>query len=184
MDTLRQQIAQLSGNDAELRVFQPNPNVWRMKPEEFVPAVASAVAASTVLAELRLVDLGLTDSDARMLAEAVGHNQSVVVLDLSKNRISSDGAVSIAEALHDNTTLKELVLLDNLRFGDPCLNAYVEMLLRNVTLTKITWRLETRMSTKVNAMLTRNKEIERRVKAGKPFDDIDPRNTEAPAQDN
>jgi hypothetical protein len=81
----------------------------------------------------------------------------------------------IAEALKTNSALKELVLLDNLRFGDTCVHTFLAMLEHNVTLTKITWRLECRTSTKLAALLTRNREIERRLRTGKPIDDIDPR---------
>ena len=44
----------------------------------------------------------------------------------------------------------------------------------NTTLTKIIWRLESRQSFALNKLITRNGEIERRLKAGRDVSDIMP----------
>ena len=55
------------------------------------------------------------------------------------------------------------------------MHAFMEMFEHNIVLTKITWRLECRASTKLNQLQSRNKEIERRQRTGKDFADLDPR---------
>ena len=49
---------------------------------------------------------------------------------------------------------------------------YKEMLNTNTTLTKITWRLQSRQSSALSKLLTRNSEIERRLKAGRDISDL------------
>ena len=51
---------------------------------------------------------------------------------------------------------------------------YREMFNTNTTLTKIIWRLESRQSFALNKLITRNGEIERRLKAGRDVSDIMP----------
>eukprot|EP00966_Prymnesium_polylepis_P256450 5924496-Prymnesium_polylepis.1 len=49
--------------------------------------------------------------------------------------------------------------------GDSTLTAYLDMFNSNVTLLKIVWRLESRQSFRLTKMLTRNNDIDRRIKA-------------------
>lgn len=77
-------------------------------------------------------------------------------------------------ALRENNTLEELKLLGNTTPGEGCLSTLVETFEYNTALKNIVWRLESRQSFKINQQITRNKEIERRLKAGKSVDDIDP----------
>ena len=155
-DIITNAIEQIRANDATLTVFVANPSVYRLKEQTYTPALAEALAGNTNLKELRLIGCGLTDVSARALSTAIATNAGLTLLDLSQNRISSDGAVAISEALKTNTTLKELVLLDNMRFGDSCMHAFVEMFEHNITLIKITWRLECRTSTKLNQSIMRH----------------------------
>jgi hypothetical protein len=45
--------------------------------------------------------------------------------------------------------------------GDGCLDAFLSMFETNITLLKITWRLESRKSFALNKLITRNNEIDR-----------------------
>ena len=76
--------------------------------------------------------------------------------------------------MKENNTLEELKLLGNERPGEGCLTKLIDTFEYNTSLKNIVWRLESRQSFKINACITRNKEIERRKKLGKSIDDIDP----------
>jgi Ran GTPase-activating protein (RanGAP) involved in mRNA processing and transport len=57
-------------------------------------------------------------SGLELIAEGLAHNGSVLSLDLSDNRISSVGAIELAEALHsDKCKVAELLLANN-RIGE------------------------------------------------------------------
>lgn len=58
--------------------------------------------------------------------------------------------------------------------GEGCLTTLVETFEYNTSLLNIIWRLESRQSFKINQQITRNKEIQRRLAAGKSVDDVDP----------
>lgn len=117
-DTITSAIEQIRANDAGMTSFVPNGTVYRLKEAVYTASLSEALSANTCLKELRLVDCGLTDASVRALAGALAANAGLTLVDFSKNRISSEGAIAISEALKTNQTLKELILLDNLRFGD------------------------------------------------------------------
>jgi len=96
---------------------------------------------------------------------------------LEKNKIGSAGAEAIAHALKSNTTLTELVLLgQNKEFGEQCLSAWIDCFEYNVHLLKITWRLNSRQSFKINKSIVRNNEIQKRLKNGTNYDELLPKN--------
>lgn len=54
-----------------------------------------------------------------LIAEGLAHNGSLLSLDLSDNKVSSVGAIELAEALHgDNCKVAELLLANN-KIGRP-----------------------------------------------------------------
>ena len=60
------------------------------------------------------------------------------------------------------------------RFGDATLHAFDDMFNTNVTLLKIIWRLESRQSFRLTKMLTRNNDIDRRIKTSKEYESLMP----------
>ena len=60
------------------------------------------------------------------------------------------------------------------KFGEECVMKYREMFNSNTTLTKISWRLESRQSFALNKCITRNSDIQRRLEAGRDVSDILP----------
>jgi hypothetical protein len=62
----------------------------------------------------------------------------------------------------------------NAKLGDATLHAFSDMFATNVTLLKIVWRLESRQSFRINKLLVRNNDIDRRIKAGKEYADLLP----------
>merc|ERR1711953_562722 len=103
-------------------------------------------------------------------------NQCIEEVSLEKNKISSHGAKLIAQGLTDNKSVKTLNLLQQAvkSFGDDCLDAFVIMYATNITLTKLTWRLDSRKSFMLAKLQTRNIEIQKRIANGKDYNDLLP----------
>lgn len=59
-------------------------------------------------------------------------------------------------------------------FGDVVLTEFLKMFDTNVTLLKLTWRVDSRKAFALNGLVTRNNEINRRLKTGRPYDDLLP----------
>eukprot|EP00958_Prasinococcus_capsulatus_P000007 scaffold1_cov402-Prasinococcus_capsulatus_cf.AAC.7 len=107
-----------------------------------------------------------------MFLRATQVNRQLAVLRLEGNSIDSAGAIALAQALRGNTSLRELHLgnqMSRTPFGDPCVTEYMMMLEVNLTLLKLHWRLDSRKGFAVERMLTRNNEINRRLRAGKDY---------------
>ncbi|KAH3767783.1 GTPase-activating protein gyp7 [Pelomyxa schiedti] len=175
MDAVRNQIRLIQTNDPGVTEWAALNSGWRLDSAANLGGLLEGLRTNTCLQVLRLSELGLTDSDAKMIAEVLPVNSTLKTLDLSRNRIGMEGAIAIAQGLRNNNSIKELVLLDNPRYSDAVLMAYAEMFEDNTALTKITWRVESRAATRVTSMLSRNKEIERRIRQGQSTDSIDPK---------
>lgn len=158
-------IAKVRADDEGTAVFAPSGGLYRLREAQYTQELADALAHNTKLRELRLVDCGLTDASARLVAQALAHNAGVAVCDLSRNRIGAEGLAALAETLRTNAALAELVLLDIPRVGEQTAALWCDALEHsNTTLVKVTWRLETRSSTRLNSFLTRNRDTARRLK--------------------
>ena len=145
------------------------------RPDEYTAQLSAALKKNKYLKQLRLEGNGLGDRDCAVLAEGIAANSCLQVLDLQKNRISNDGGSALANGIAKNTSLIEINLMNQpARWGDGCLDAFLAMFDSNVTLLKITWRLESRKSFALNKMITRNNEIDRRKKCGMAYHDLLP----------
>ncbi|KAK3269430.1 hypothetical protein CYMTET_22127 [Cymbomonas tetramitiformis] len=170
-------VERITANDATLdKVELIGSAVYQMKAEETTAALAQGLAANTHLRELHLVTCGISDQGAAALGHALATNRSLVVLNLEGNKIKSEGGIALAAGLAKNRTLQSLSLLNQQQkaFGDACLTAFMEMFEENVTLLKISWRLDSRKSFALNKLMTRNNEIDRRLKSNMPFEDLLP----------
>ena len=78
----------------------------------------------------------ISDAGAVSVAEALHHNSTLTKLDLSNNSISDAGAVSVAEALHHNSTLTKLDLSNN-SISDAGAVALAQALHHNSILTRL-----------------------------------------------
>ena len=145
------------------------------RPDEYTAQLSAALKKNKYLKQLRLEGNGIGDRDCAVLAEGIAANSCLQVLDLQKNRISNDGGSALANGIAKNTSLIEINLMNQpARWGDGCLDAFLAMFDSNVTLLKITWRLESRKSFALNKMITRNNEIDRRKKCGMAYHDLLP----------
>lgn len=148
----------------------------RMKPAENLGDIVAALKGNKSIKRLILMDCELPDAACVPLEELFKHNQSLEEVSLEKNKISSHGAKMIANGLADNSSVRTLNLLQQAvkSFGDDCLDSFVIMYGTNITLTKLTWRLDSRKSFVLAKLQTRNIEIQKRVAAGTDFNSFLP----------
>mmetsp|Transcript_42082 Transcript_42082/g.82329 ORF Transcript_42082/g.82329 Transcript_42082/m.82329 type:complete len:258 (+) Transcript_42082:242-1015(+) len=170
-------IAQVAANDATLEVLDLSGSaIFQMKPDEYMAQISEALAKNTVVKELVLVNCGIGDRGCESLQAALAVNTTLAVINLEKNTISATGASSLAMGLKNNSGVREINLMNQTqgRWTDRCLDDFLQMFETNVSLTKIVWRLESRKSFAINKMITRNNEIDRRVKSNLDYDDVLP----------
>jgi len=167
---------QIAENDPSCtNVDLSNQAAYQCRPDDYTGQIANAIKNNKYLKQLNLEGDGLGDREAAALAEGLAANTSITVLDLKKNRINNDGGSALAKGIAKNSTLVEINLMNQpSRWGDQCLDDFLAMFDTNITLLKITWRLESRKSFALNKMITRNNEIDRRKKNGMVYNDLLP----------
>uniref|UniRef100_A0A6U5BWJ7 Uncharacterized protein n=1 Tax=Hemiselmis andersenii TaxID=464988 RepID=A0A6U5BWJ7_HEMAN len=170
-------IAQVAANDASLEVVDLSGSaIFSMKSDDYMQQLSDALARNTVVKELVLRECGIGDRGCEFLKAALATNKTLAVINLEKNSISGTGGSSLAQGLQDNIGVREVNLMSQTqtKWTDRCLDDFLQMFDTNVSLVKIVWRLDSRKSFAINKMITRNNEIERRVKAGMECDDVLP----------
>ena len=103
----------------------------------------SSIASSGPPSQLYTEEAGLcynniSDGGAVSLAQALHHNSTLKELNFSKNNISDAGAVALAQDLHYNSTLKLLDLSGNDAIGKEGSHQLVQALTVNTSITKAT----------------------------------------------
>ena len=117
-----------------------NPS-FRMKPTESVEKLVEALSQDGCkVTQLVMKECEIPDAACEALSTLLKKNHTIVELDLEKNRISSEGAITLADGLAENRGVKTLNLLNQgsgTQFGEECLKRYTEMFNTNTTLTTI-----------------------------------------------
>jgi len=141
----------------------------QMKPAESMATLVEALRENNSVKTLVLRQCGLNDAAASEIGGLLEKNQVIEELDLEHNNISSSGAIAIANGLIKNHGIRQLNMLHQHGgcFGEVTLERFMEMLGKNITLTKIMWRLESRKSFALTKAISRNVEIWRRVGLGR-----------------
>ena len=167
----------LESNDPTVTVCDLSNNaVLQMKAPELMPKLAAALAKNTTCQELNLSGCGLMDATVVDLAKALETNQTLISLNLEGNKIGNDGATALATSLAKNKGVMVINLMGQkgTKFGDATLHAWTDMFSSNITLLKIIWRLESRQSFRLNKMVVRNNDINKRIKDGKDYAELLP----------
>jgi len=82
-------------------------------PASTYQGLANALKTNTTLKEIRLVDRSINDDAASHFAEALKINKTLTILDLSGNRITSNGARILGDVLMNENSKVKLNLVDN-----------------------------------------------------------------------
>jgi hypothetical protein len=99
--------------------------------------VAHIVKVNTTLELLHVPWNRVSDEGATCLGQSLGHNYSLVSLDLSRNSIGDEGCLRLCEGVRANSTLTKLNLDYNVDIGGPGVKGVAEMLLENSRLTEL-----------------------------------------------
>lgn len=80
--------------------------------------VEKMLKVNKTLRSMRLQDCGLEDNIVTHIATGIAENDSIKILDLSCNRITTNSLLNVLKSLERNTTLQELDLQLNLKKRD------------------------------------------------------------------
>jgi len=112
------------------------------------------------------------DVAADLIASLLCENHTIQEIDLQSNRFTSLGAISIARGLAKNEGVHTINLRNQpQKFGEECIEAYKDIFVTNLTLTKIVWDVDARSARVLGDYMARNFEIARRKVAGKDVQD-------------
>ena len=165
-------LVRVQENDPSLQIIDFSGKITFSN--EYAVKYAAALRDNTHVRELHLANANVITSGGKALGEMLAVNKSLRVLNVEKNKIMTEGLEVIGAGLKTNTTLQELNLFQNAEPGTAACEAFIDSLQRNITLLKVSWRITSRQSFAINKMITRNNEIVRRRREGKPFDDLLP----------
>ncbi|KNC97230.1 uncharacterized protein SPPG_07617 [Spizellomyces punctatus DAOM BR117] len=127
-------------------------------------ALAGGLLKNTHLKKVALKGVGFQTQNAIELAEALKHNTTLEVLDLSNNQIAPAGIKALAEMLQENQGLKELRLSQQRApAGTDAEQSLARALAKNETLTRLSLQIRDVASRNaIDRSITRNKEIARK----------------------
>jgi len=174
--TVTQLVKQVT-DDASMTSFQAAGNASiRMKCAEALEKLCEPLKTHKCIKQVILSECEITDDACVWLGKILEENHVIEELILDKNKIQSEGAKTLADALIKNKGLRTLNLMQQAvnNFGEDTLERYITMFNDNITLTKIQWRLESRKSFMLNKLQTRNVEITKRKNKGQDYDSFLP----------
>lgn len=163
--------------DASMAALEVSGNASiKMKSTEALAALAPGLKVHKGIKTVNFTECEITDGGCEVLADILANNHVIETVILEKNKITSAGAMKLADGLAGNKGVRTLNLLQQAvkSFGDECLDHFVLMYGTNITLTKMTWRLDSRKSFMLAKLQTRNIEIQKAKAAGKDCEHLLP----------
>ena len=170
--------------DASMNALEVSGNSSiKMKSTEALAALAPGLKAHKGIKTVNFTECEITDGGCDVLADILTNNHVIETVVLEKNKITSAGAMKLADGLAGNKGVRTLNLLQQAvkSFGDECLDHFVLMYGTNITLTKMTWRLDSRKSFMLAKLQTRNIEIQKAITLGKDHQHLLPDNLKSGA---
>ncbi|KAK3245912.1 hypothetical protein CYMTET_44536 [Cymbomonas tetramitiformis] len=135
----------------------------QLKPDDRLE-LCYALESNTTITSLLLTRLQLKDDFAEGLARTLRVNKCLERIDLDSNNISGRGVIAIAEALVENTALKELRIQSQAgTIGTDAEQAFVQALEQNTILRKLGFNFKNaNFRSKCEGYLMRNQDLVRR----------------------
>jgi len=174
--TIADLVKDIEGDASMSTLDVTNNSSIKMKSAEALAALAPGLKAHKGIKTINFTECEITDGCCEVLADILSTNHVIETVILEKNKITSTGAQTLADGLAGNKGVRTLNLLQQAvkSFGDECLDHFVLMYGTNITLTKMTWRLDSRKSFMLAKLQTRNIEIQKAKDLGKPFEHLLP----------
>jgi len=173
--TLAALLANLNEDQSMSTLDLTNNVSVRMQATQALQQLVGPLKVHPSIKTLTLRECEITDGCCEYIAELLADNHVIEILDLQKNRITSEGAGKIADGLSKNRSLHTLDLTAQAsQFGEECLARFLQMYETNLTLTKIKWRLNSNKAWALSKLMTRNVEIQKRIASGKDYTELLP----------
>ena len=140
-------IQKVNDDDVSTTVVDLSANaLYLMKIPDYTALLSEALAGNTRLVSLTLMKLSLADAELESLAPGIGASRVLATVNLQTNRIGNEGASALARALRSNASVTHLNLLNQTpgAFTDATVPDWLRLLDANVTLQKVSWRVESR----------------------------------------
>lgn len=119
---------------------------------------ATALKSSPSLKTLATPHCGLNDQGAVPMALAIGESKTLESVDLSCNKLSDEGCISIATALKGNSSVKFLRLWGNVKISNAGFDALVDMLEHNCVLERVPLMAPNDYQDRLEGKLLRNRQ--------------------------
>ncbi|XP_061167763.1 tropomodulin-1-like isoform X2 [Saccostrea echinata] len=103
---VEESLQKLKDNDPKLKHLNLN-NIKNISVERLIE-ICDALKTNTVLENLEMASVNMTDKVAKKLAEALSENKTLKVLNVESNFISGESIVELMKAINKNQTLQEL----------------------------------------------------------------------------
>lgn len=175
----RATIEQIEANNPLMTIIDfSGSSLFSMKVKQYLQLLADALVKNTVVKELYLDDVGLGNKQAEQVAQIISQNKSITNLSLARNTYDGHLGEEFARSLAFNETLVE-VDFTGASFQDFSLDAFIEAFNSNITLRKIKWRLESRLSFRITKCITRNNSIYRLKSADRDYSHLLPKGHDA-----
>lgn len=129
-------VESLLRNELSLSINFQYPDKTLIRNKEVIKIIAELLANTSIISDVTLVDAGLGDKDASLLANALALNNSATYINLGENDIGEKGAIDIAKMLEVNNYIFEISLYKN-HIGNVGIKAFAETLKYNNFLIKI-----------------------------------------------
>jgi hypothetical protein len=138
--------------------------------------IATALKSNTNCSEVDLSNCGVDSENGAKFVDVVASNKTIKKLDLGYNKIGGDVMADLCSALAKNCSLEEVKIhRQSSDYGAGNEAKMITLWETNTTLTRLYGTFHDRRCNQTNtAGEVRNKEISRRIAAGKDWMDLDP----------
>eukprot|EP01089_Gocevia_fonbrunei_P022017 TRINITY_DN8744_c0_g1_i1.p1 TRINITY_DN8744_c0_g1~~TRINITY_DN8744_c0_g1_i1.p1 ORF type:complete len:201 (-),score=51.98 TRINITY_DN8744_c0_g1_i1:49-603(-) len=135
-------------------------------PENFITKLVEALKTNTQVTTLVLTSAEIANIESKEIAELIKETKTITNLNLSSNKIGSDGFIALSEAIGVNNSLLELRLANQAGVaGSAAERAFAEGLDKNTSILKLGFDLrEASARNTVNRALSRNQEAARKAR--------------------
>ena len=99
--------------------------------------ISNCLKHNNTLQELIMVNIGMTDKGASLIAEGILFNTTLLILDISKNKLTDLGIFAISDSLKHTKSLQELKMLQNHKITIAGIKYLAECIKTNTTLVKV-----------------------------------------------
>jgi hypothetical protein len=171
--SIHAKIEAIIAGDEKVTEFRATKTV--IFPEQYEQLV-EGLCNSTVVEGVYLDNMEMDTPTGELFAKVISTNTSIKFLDLGYNKIGPEGIQALCVALRDNKSIEEVKIHRQEKdYGHSVETEIVKLWETNTTLTRLYATIHDRACNSANTRgEVRNKEIKKRIAAGKDWLELDP----------